>query len=337
MVLIGRDQDLNSVIWASSNAHDWTVGQVVPFLPGELDVVDVTGTQNGFSATAFQSGSGEGTGIYLTSTDGTSWEWNNSVAPEGWGLDFIASVGSTIVMRADTSTQAGLLTSHDNGHTWGNVNTDDPANGSLLALVGTDNSFWIFAPESSNKQQGLGAWRSTDGDTWTKAGTLPGSIGDTDSEFHVAHGPLGWVATQIYWTRKGEQDYAWWSADGSTWQQAQPAPFGIAAVFADDAGFIATGNYYPNGSGCAVDPAQMVGTTFTSTDGLLWRKTPDADSIHGGYVDQLRRYNRTLIGMGFDYKVGEDGVGAEWTAKLPDISSDTGPVPSNPPVPPSGC
>jgi hypothetical protein len=57
------------------------------------------------------------------------------------------------------------------------------------------------------------------------------------------------------------------------------------------------------------------------------------------WIEQLRRYNRTLIGIGIDYSgQNDEGVGAIWTAKLPDVASNAGPGPSNPPFPENtGC
>jgi len=98
---------------------------------------------------------------------------------------------------------------------------------------------------------------------------------------------LGWAAIASTTQHQKEVDFAWWSADGVSWQAAQPAPFGVTNIFADDAGFIAVGNYFPNGSGCAIDPKQAVGLTFTSTDGLLWRRLSE-DGWMSQYIEQLR-------------------------------------------------
>jgi len=55
------------------------------------------------------------------------------------------------------------------------------------------------------------------------------------------------------------------------------------------------------------------------------------------WIEQLRRYGRTLVGIGIDYSGADDtGVGAIWTAKLPSLASNNGPVPSNPPSPTGG-
>jgi hypothetical protein len=128
----------------------------------------------------------------------------------------------------------------------------------------------------------------------------------------------------------------WYSSDGQTWQPIPNPPFAVNDIFADDSGFIVAGQWLPKPSGCALDPAEYAGLSWTSTDGLTWTRMPD-DGWQSKWIATLRRYNRTLIGIGIDYSSPLDfGVGAAWTADLPSLASNQGPVPSNPPSPGGG-
>jgi hypothetical protein len=330
-VAIGEDVDGNAVIWSSGDGRSWSKA-ALPSL-NELSLGDVAAMGNGFVAVGRVLGDSSSIGTVLTSADGQSWQLDDAATlPESY-FAHVAVLGSTMMIDDQTDFQV----SNDGGKTWSQpALPSGMAQYGVLALTATDTDFWVFASTSGGgKNPPIGIWRSTDGQSWTSVGTLPGL---TDAaNLSVANGPLGWVAIGSTLTKSlKEVDYAWWSGDGVTWQAAQPAPFGVTDIFADDAGFIAVGNWYPNGSGCVLDPTQAEGVTFTSTDGLLWRRMPE-DGWMSKFVEQLRRYNRTLIGIGVDYSQNEDGTGAVWTAKLPPIANDTGPEATNPPMPKEGC
>ena len=338
LVVIGGAVDNEHLIWTSGNGRDWSQADL-PTVPGYLHLTDVTALGNGFLAVgATDDNDGNSTAVALTSTDGSAWQQLGSATLAGWTYENVAVVGSAIVVVADSSdgSQTAFVTSHDGGQTWSQPSDPDGALKYFgLELTATDTDFWEFAQADGSLQPEIAIWRSTDGDTWTNVGTLPDSAGAARGAIHVANGPLGWVVMAPA-NGHHKKNFAWWSADGLSWQDAPQAPFGVEDIFADDAGFIAVGNWFPNGSGCAIDPTQAEGLTFTSTDGLLWRRMSE-DGWMGNFIDELRRYGRTLIGIGLDFTQNNNGAGAVWTAKLPDLSSDTGPVPTNPPMPKNGC
>ena len=337
-VVVGEDQNVNAAIWTSGDGRTWSPA-VLPTGLGFVDLYDATANGNGFLAVGEADNNGSQTAIVLASSDGLSWQVANDATLDGWSYRNAASVGSTIVIAgpggASQSAQWGFVVSHDGGTTW-HLAADSSAiaNVGLLSLVATSDAFWAFAPASGAKQAPIETWRSTDGETWTSVGTVAGSGGAFSLQ--VAPGPLGWVALATTTQHQKDVTLGWWSADAVNWQASQNPPFAYSDVFADDVGFIVVGKWLPKPSGCAIDPAEYAGVSWTSTDGLLWTRMPDA-GWQSRWIDQLRRFNRTLIGIGIDYSSASDqGVGAVWTAKLPSIAENKGPVPTNPPPPSNG-
>jgi hypothetical protein len=340
-VVVGDNFNADAVIWESGNGRDWTTAEL-PSLPGYIELKDVAAMGNGFVAVGTQYDSGEPTGFVATSDDGRTWQINAASRVDGWQYEKVGVVDSTIVVSAEdfNFTRTEFLVSTDGGATWGPLgDPNDVAKNGLLDLVTTDTQFWAFGPESSAKQAQVEIWTSTDGQTWTTAGTLPNSAGAGSTlELIATQGPRGWVVLAHANEHNKPVDFGWWSADGTSWQSAQNPPFAFDDVFADASGFVVVGKWLPQPAGCALDPADYQGASWTSTDGLLWTRMPD-DGWKSQWIEQLRRFNRTLIGIGIDYTGSNDqGVGAIWTAKLPDVATNAGPGPSDPPIPENtGC
>jgi len=327
MVAIGTLQDFIQIAWWSGDGRNWTKAT----LPSGLQyfhLYAVTAVGDSFIAVGESDDSnGNYTAIALTSADGKSWQQLQSATLADWEYLDVAAVGQTIIAVADSTTGAAtnnFVTSHDGGQTWSPPADTEGlfAAGSSLALSTTDSDFWAFAQDPEG-QGPIAIWRSTNGDTWTSAGKLPDSAGTGNNILAVAHGPLGWVASATA-TVKHKENFAWWSADGSSWQTSSRPPCGIRNIFADDSGFIAVGYWWPNGR--SMDPGDEQGLTFASTDGLQWLQMP-TQGWDGKDVGQLRRYNRTLIGIGTDFS-GPDfnAEGAVWTAPLPH-AADNGTLP----------
>jgi hypothetical protein len=198
----------------------------------------------------------------------------------------------------------------------------------LVALTGGRGSYSCCGP--------LVAWSSTNLVDWTRGSTLPGTraVGDPV----LAGGPLGWVVTGSHEYRE-RTDVMFTSGDGLTWEQVSPAIGPVSDILVDDSGYIAVGFLYI-GTGCALDPAQIQGLTWTSTDGQTWTPMPPEDLLYKR-IDHLFRNGRTLIGIGFSYEPegglsDNDGI---FTAKLPPSAPD-GPGPVTPPTAepdPGGC
>ncbi len=334
-VIVGEDADVNPALWTSGNGRDWT-SVTVPASEGFLTFEDVISDGTDFIAVGTDYNVGSPQGLAFGSIDGgRTWQPLAS-SGEGWSYDLVAAIGYTIVIAAtdENSSEHRFDISHDGGATWSTVDAGAAPTSGLFALTTTADGFWAFTGNSDSARGEIEIWRSPDGESWTMVGTLPGS--GKVASLAVAQGPLGWVAAGDAYQRSKELPLAWWSTDGVSWQASDSPPFSVSDIFADDAGFIAVGHYYPNGTGCVIDEAEAVGLTWTSPDGLLWRRMPE-DGWQGRYVVQLRRYNRTLVGIGLDWRSSVDGEGAVWTSELPDASSDSGPVPSNPPLTNAGC
>ena len=118
LVVIGEDQDFNEMIWSSGDGRSWSQADL-PSIPGSLTVSAVAADGNGFVAAATQTGSGQEAGWILKSDDGRSWQLAGNAVQEGWSLENIAVVGSTIVVvvQDENLTKEGLAASHDGGDT----------------------------------------------------------------------------------------------------------------------------------------------------------------------------------------------------------------------------
>jgi hypothetical protein len=335
VVAVGDDSDANPVIWTTKNGTNWTLGDT-SYLAGFTELNDVSAYDNGFVVVGNEELDTGQAPLVLKSSDGTTWQHDEYQNMADGNFAMVASVGSNVVIAGDSNGVSGLFVSHQDASNTTFSGPNNPlgigTNG-VEALTATSDAFWAFDPTNGTDKP-IEVWRSADGDNWTDIGSIPGSAGVQD--VHVANGPLGWVVTGDSYKKQKQVNYAWWSADGVTWQLSSNPPFAVSDIFADDSGFIIAGKWLPKPSGCALDPAEYAGVSWTSTDGLLWHRQSD-DGWQSQWIEQLRRYNRTLIGIGIDYTSPDDtGVGAIWTAKLPSLATDNGPVPSNPPSPTGG-
>ena len=155
----------------------------------------------------------------------------------------------------------------------------------------------------------------------------------------LAHGPLGYIATGYDDDAAEITSFMWLSGDGISWSQLSPSVGPVADVFADDLGLIAVG-YLSTATGCASQEGEIQGLTWTSLDSRTWATMP-LDDFVAARVDQIFRNNRTLVGVGVRFEKDdlETGIGAVWTAKLPDLPP-SGPAPTAGPSPtpgPTGC
>jgi hypothetical protein len=338
-VVLGDDQDYNSALWTSRNGHTWTRADLGVADPSHLILRDVTATNSGFIAVGESFNASVNTGVAYFSTDGQTWQQLSDAALLGWTYEKIASIGNTTVaLVSDSSFDTGpnyrFAVGTPGAGAWHLSNdTFDVANGTL-ELTSDGTSFWAFRRDPSINRAPLEVWRSANGDQWDSLRSLPASDG-TDA-VTAAHGPRGWVVLADAYLRNKSVPMGWSSQDGTTWTQSQQPPFYVTDVFADDAGFIAVGNYDPSGGGCVEDPYALVGLTWTTSDGSRWRRMPE-DGWLARYVVLLRRFGRTLIGIGMDW-TGDIGQGAVWLADLPRASADDGSTPpATPPILSGGC
>jgi hypothetical protein len=105
--------------------------------------------------------------------------------------------------------------------------------------------------------------------------------------------------------------------DGVVWEQVPGPDRTVRDLLSTDAGLVAVGFEYVN-PGCALNPADVQGFTWTSVDSRAW-KLMDPEGLRFRRIEQLLRDGRTLIGVGFAYDSDEDdsGEGTVWTARLP--------------------
>jgi hypothetical protein len=332
LIAVGQNGDVNGAIWSSGNGRDWSPSTLPPTL-GYLSLYDASANGDGFIAVGDFDSNGNQGGVALVSPDGRSWQIAvNAGVPNG-SFRNVATAGSEAVISVVGN--AGFQWSHDTGMTWGFSNdaSDVKVADGLLDMISTDSDIWAFSSALGTRLAPV-EMLQWEGTSWVSVGTIPGSAGV--DKLKAAHGPLGWLVLGSIATRRSEYTVGWYSVDGQTWEQIPNPPFTFSDIFADDSGFIVAGKWLPQPSGCALDPAEYAGLSWTSTDGLKWTRMAD-NGWQSKWIDQLRRYNRTLIGIGIDYSNPADfGVGGIWTASLPPIATNNGPVPSNPPSPSGG-
>jgi hypothetical protein len=263
--------------------------------------------------------------VSYTSADGRDWQRFDVDLPEGYRFRFMGHIGSRVLAHTD----AGLFASED-GQTWTPATVPDDF-GSVLAFANDGEAITAFTTAGSGER--VVVFQSSDGAGWQRRGPLSDSRG-VDS-IVAAGGPLGWAVIGGAYRRSGATDhFAWHSTDGLDWQLAVGAPSNVTDLYADDAGYVAVGHFYPGG-GCAIAEDEAWGTTWTSVDGTIWRQMPEA-GWHHREIDLLRRLGRTLIGIGIDWT--RDGAnGSIWTVDLPSRAV-AGPAPDPTPTPaPQGC
>ena len=325
--------DMQAGIWFSHDGLHWAWASF-PYSGTEMvELQSVAADEDTFVAVGsrrrFVSDGGYvGDGAVFVSSDGPTWELVESDLFSTDTLNDVLSLNSAFVAIS----WEDIYTSPD-GRTW--VHSTDAsaiAVGQGLEKVISDGAtLWAFSrSDTANEHDAtVEVWTSGDGATWTLAGKLPGSRGSGVDA--AAVGPKGAIAL-------GSDLQVWYSPDGSAWQQASQPPSDIwrGDVLADQTGFVATGRYIL-GSGCAYSEEDVVGVTWTSVDGSVWRQMPEK-GFKGKVVQALSLAGRTLIGLGVDYNKLVDGEDDAmiWASELPDVALDPNP-PISPPTHPAGA
>ena len=338
-VAIGLDEDYEPAVWTSGNGTSWQRSSVPNDEPHDANLADVAAGGPGFVMVGYEFSEVGSQGAVFLSVDGREWERVFDEDLAGWQLHTIGRAGDKVVaFGTDDRDFNAAFVSHD-GRGWEPLVADSASvvRSRVLAVELTGQSLVAMStatePEFACRRQ-LIVSRTSNGRDWTDLATLPDSGGaDCAGSAQLAIGSRGWVAAaQLEPGDLSSRWQAWLSEDGSSWKVAENSPFDLTDVLADDAGFVAVGHYNVGG-GCAADPADVRGLTWTSTDGRIWNLMPATGWRHRE-VDLLRRYDRTLIGIGIDWTV--DPNGAIWTADLPTIV-DGGHPSFEPPPPSEGC
>ena len=192
---------------------------------------------------------------------------------------------------------------------------------------------------------GKGTWLSADGRTWREAGPSPFADGEVarwvdiveDGETAIvflkadSEGPTGayrlgtdgrWrqlaeLAGEVDVAARGPRGYvvlgfredmgwtSWVSGDGIAWD-AYAGPEAPRTLVVTPAGFVSTSqrSYY---TGCAgFDPAQQVAQTWTSGDGITWRRMPEDPELDHVDLPLLFLDGNRLLAVGLAWAV-DDG------------------------------
>lgn len=339
IVVVGDStEDFLPAIWWSTDGTTW---QLAVWPDGSNNSLALTGvTAGGPGFVALGSDYESGAAVTYASTDGSSWQRGDDIDLDGQSVYLLGAAGTNVVAFADSGT---VFTSSD-GLSWDPV-LDAPSvevgNG-LLDVAAYNGSLWAFSlatGAAEGDREPVDVWRTDDGISWVRLGTVPDSVGALDAR--TAVGPKGLVLVADIDREDRFVWVAWQSADGASWQPAVNNPTEITDILADEAGFIAVG-HYNSGGGCAIDETENVGVTWTSVDGITWRQMPE-DGWLGREVEVLGLIGRTLVGVGIDWNLlyNEDGGdnGLAWTADIPQSAQDDLPPPAPTPEPtaPPGC
>ena len=324
----GLYEEDRPAIWTSRDGLQWDLASVEGADQGG-SIDDVSAGPTGSVAVGWLHGQDDH--LLWWSPDAKIWTIVHDTGLPPSGAHSVASIGDSFVALASDS----VFLSPD-GRNWTESTSpqaaDVAAARKLFAWRGELTAF------SEDQYRNVTVWRSPDGESWAQVAELPESANSTIRAADA--GSKGWSVIGL----QGDVDegsVAWFSADGINFTKAEarhlpPLP---TDVLADDLGFVAVG-YEQRGLGCALDPADIVGVTSVSEEGLAWSQMPRVGWAHQ-QIDELLRDRRLLIGVGLDYRVpGQRDlpVGSVWTAPLPEIPP--GPPADAPPTPgppPAGC
>jgi hypothetical protein len=240
--------------------------------------------------------------LVWTSADGRTW---TDVTPDGFESVGIASVveydgmlvgvgrGNTI----DVETEEAAVYLSEDGVSWRKVETAEPMIGQLIDVIATDDG--LYAVGGVPGADAAAIWRSTDGETWERAG------GDIEHAFlwSIAEGGPGLVA--VGWRRDPDPSAAvWTSTDGSEWTLS-PNPEGYELFEATDVTEIDGRLVMVGGSFMS-----QGGRFWTSTDGVAWT-IADAPGIDEAYPRNLVHTSSGVVAVG----AGEDMAGTAWVSQ----------------------
>jgi hypothetical protein len=337
LVAVGaRGDDEQSVIWASPDETNWAVAYSPEEGGAAMDLAAVAAGSAGFvvvgsyPTSISESGDISSTGAVYISTDGVSWKPAHSELFVDQTLDGAAVSGSNYVVF---SAEGAIFGSADGGVTWHPVDSTPGVapHGPIVAVTQDDSTIWALAADGrdlSTASRRLEVWRSLDGLSWERTGTIEGAHAD---QAWIAHGPSGLSVVTAFYNRNPRLWDAFQSADGVSWQRAPSSPADVTDLLGTYAGFVAVG-HYNLGAGCALDETDDVGVTWTSVDGLLWRHMPEK-GWKGHEVQVVGESGSSLVGLGVDRTYDYGDGGRLWTAPLPGPPKDLAPQPSPTPEP----
>jgi len=243
------------------------------------------------------------------SADGTTWAGPTKATTldEGRGIG-LAEDGSTIVAIAtelidpSVNKNRGRVFLSTDAKAWTDPLAADALPQVSPAGIATDGGTGLVVVGSTISEAGThngGAWRSTDGHSWSAAtddGSFKGAL-----LMAVVHGTAGYIAVGT----TGVDGAVWSSSDGATWSRVDGGAFAgspLVDVATNGAGYLAIGRG-ANG-----------GAAWTSTDGKSWRS---AGTIPGS---EGMKFVAVAIGSAASIIVGGAAgtpSGVVWLGPLP--------------------
>ena len=237
--------------------------------------------------------------VLLSSEDGLSWTELGTVVTEPDGAGQFYQDGSLILAMGsrgtDEDAQHGIWRSTDGGLNWSFVVNPPVASPDC----GSDDGVDVYQIVSDGSQLigiGTGIWHSSDGLTWTCAGSPPSHIG-------IIYG--NGIFVGIGSTSSASlPDWFWRSADGTNWTKIERAPLNTTMVPVGG-GFVAIG-----GADGYSAPTRLL----TSADGLSWHDQPYPFGEAGLSLEASDGNRAVAIEDGYSSTGGENEPGAVWVS-----------------------
>ena len=187
-------------------------------------------------------------------------------------VDAASGHGGVVAVGYELPSFAGAVWWSADGNTW-TIDTPAFTGISMLASVAADDNGYLAVGRSGD---GAGAWRSSDGRSWTQAPSAGGIATPHLRLLSVTNWKGGFVAAGYVGAEFGEADAAFLtSPDGRTWTLAPTSPATRSAravsVTATGAELVAVGSTGPGSTG----PAAI----WTSADGIAWTRVADSPAL----------------------------------------------------------
>lgn len=269
----------------------------------------------------------------IASADGRRWVDITDVAITSATIYSVGSTGCDLIVMGTKADGTPAVWASTDGLAWTASTDPDVAQIGTRTLAyatgpGRVLAFAADPPESGARVRRIEVWGSSDGLTWDRLGSLPGSARRTVWE--AAYGNGRWL---VLGSARRSREYTWTSVDGTTWERTRHKhPIGIEQVAGYTLGFIATGTYGDAPGDTCGSGAPYIGRTWVSEDGAAWT---EVSRSRGVAMLAIAALDGRLYGLGNSTK---DSHGRLWWGPLPGVASTYGPATLGP-LPPGtgGC
>jgi hypothetical protein len=343
LVAVGLDQarhygdgdagEGHAAVWTSADGITWSRvphdEEIFGGL-GEEFMTSVIAGGPGLVAVGWDLGRYSADAAVWTSPDGLTWSrvpddegvFGGSSHQAMWGVT--AGGPGLVAVGEDRSRDredgdVAVWTSAD-GITWSRVPHDQEnlGTGQVTSVTTADSGLLVAVGNEGNMESGgsgddAAVWTSIDGITWSRVPHDDAVFGEAVMQSVTAGGP-GLVAVGTSGLEDDRHAAVWTSVDGITWSRVphDEAVFGRAGdqwmegVTASLNGMVAVGGAdSEDGADAAV---------WTSTDGIIWTRTPDDSAIFtDAGMSSVVFGGSSAIAVG-----GDDGTAAVWNASTDD-------------------